>query len=53
MLNWIGCIRHGGQTNANMDMGYRQGVAVVMGDTAARLGRKVIFDKEKREIRPA
>jgi hypothetical protein len=34
-------------------MGYRQGIAIVMGDTAARLGRKVVFDRQKREIRPA
>jgi hypothetical protein len=36
-----------------MEMGYRQGIAVVMGDTASRPGRKVVFDREKREIRPA
>ncbi len=53
MADWFGCIREGGQTHANMEMGYRQGIAIVMGDTAARLGRKVVFDKEKREVRPA
>ncbi|KPL11044.1 hypothetical protein AMJ85_04780 [candidate division BRC1 bacterium SM23_51] len=53
MANWLGCIRNGSRTNANMEMGYKQGIAVVMGDTAYRLGRKVIFDKAKREIRPA
>lgn len=53
MTDWFNHIRNGGQTHANMDMGYKQGIAVVMGDTAYRLGRKVVFDKAKREIRPA
>jgi predicted dehydrogenase len=53
MANWFECIRNGGKTNANMEMGYKQGIAVIMGDTAYRLARKVVFDKEKREIRPA
>ncbi len=29
------------------------GVAVIMGDVAYLSGRKVIFDPQKREIRPA
>jgi len=53
MANWLGCIRNGGQPHADMDVGYKQGVAVVMGDTAYRLARKVVFDKEKRQIGPA
>jgi predicted dehydrogenase len=53
MANWLACIRSGNQTNANMAMGYKQGIAVIMGDAAYRLARKVIFDKDKREIRPA
>lgn len=53
MADWFGCIRGGGQTNANMEMGYKQGIAIVMGDTACRLGRKVVFDRQKRTIRPA
>jgi hypothetical protein len=51
--NWLDCIRGGGQPHANMDFGYKQGVAVLMGDAAYSLGRKVVFDKKKREIRPA
>ena len=51
MANWFSCIRNGGRPNADMEMGYKQGIAIVMGDTAYRLGRKVLFDKEKREIR--
>jgi len=53
VANWCDCIRNGGQPNANMDFGYKQGIAVIMGDMAYTLGRKVIFDKKKREIRPA
>ena len=53
VANWLDCIRQGGRPNADMEMGYRQGIAVVMGDTAYRLGRKVVFDSTKREIRPA
>lgn len=53
MGNWLECIRSGGRTNADMEMGYRQGIAVILGDAACRLGRKVVFDKQKREIRPA
>jgi predicted dehydrogenase len=53
MSNWLGCIRDGSRPNADMEMGYKQGIAVIMGDTAFRLARKVFFDREKREIRPA
>lgn len=53
VLNWIQCIREGGETNANMDIGYKQGIAVILGDAAHRLGRKVVFEREKRRIRPA
>ena len=51
--NWFDCIRNGGQPNANMEYGYKQGIAVLLGDMAYTLGRRVIFDREKREIRPA
>ncbi|MHC4441128.1 MAG: Gfo/Idh/MocA family protein [Planctomycetota bacterium] len=50
MKNWLDCIRTGKQPNANMDYGYKQGIAVLMGDLAYRKGRKVKFDKIKREI---
>lgn len=53
MADWFSAIRDGGQTNADMEMGYRQGIAIILGDTAHRLARKVVFDKEKREVRPA
>ena len=49
--NWFDCIRNGGQPNANMDFGYKQGVAVAMGDLAWDTNSKVYFDKDKREVR--
>jgi len=51
--NWFDCMRNGKEPNANMDYGHKQGIAVLMGDAAYSLGRKVTFDKEKRKIRPA
>ncbi|MBI4580082.1 MAG: hypothetical protein HY718_10300 [Planctomycetes bacterium] len=35
-----------------MEFGYKHGIATLMGDMAATLGRRVVFDKAKREIRP-
>jgi hypothetical protein len=51
--DWAQAIRNHSQPAANMEMGYRQGVAVVMGDSAYRLQRKVTFDEKARAIRPA
>ncbi len=53
VLNWLQCIRSRQEPRANMDAGYKQGVAVVLGDLAYTTGRKMIFDPDKREIRPA
>ena len=49
--NWFDCIRNGGQPNAGPDFGYKQGITVVMGDLSSMTGRKVTFDKQKREVR--
>jgi len=51
--NWLDCIRSGGEPNANMDYGYRQGIAVIMGDLACKTGRKVEFNKDTRVVLPA
>ena len=51
--DWARAIRNNTQPTADMEMGYRQGIAVVMGDMAFRLGRKVTFDAETRAIHPA
>ncbi|MDX9753018.1 MAG: Gfo/Idh/MocA family oxidoreductase [bacterium] len=53
MANWIRCIRTRQQPNANMEWGYKQGVACVLADQAYDEGRKMMFDPIKREIRPA
>ena len=49
--NWFQCIRNGGRPSADMDLGYKQGVTVAMGDLAWETNRKVYFDKDKRELR--
>jgi len=51
VANWFDCIRGGGRPNANMDFGHKQGIAVIMGDAAYSLRRRVTFQKEKQEIR--
>jgi predicted dehydrogenase len=53
MENWLRCVHERKQPNAHMGPGYMHGVAVLMADQAYATGRKVIFDKAKREIRPA
>lgn len=50
--DWAAAIRNGSQPSANMDLGYRQGVAVAMGDAAYRLQRKVVYDGQGRAIKP-
>ena len=51
IANWCDCVRGGDKPNANMDYGHKQGIAVLMGDMAYSLGRKVAFDQLTREIR--
>jgi predicted dehydrogenase len=51
--DWAQAIRNSTQPAVGMEMGYRQGVAVVMGDMAYRLQRKVVFDAKTRTIKPA
>lgn len=50
--NWCDCIRSGAQPNANVEYGYKHGIAVILGDVAYETGRKAVFDREKREVRP-
>ncbi len=52
MTNWLKCVRSREQPNADMDKGYMQGVAVILGDIAYEEGRKMTFDPAWREIRP-
>jgi predicted dehydrogenase len=51
--DWAAAIRNNTQPAANMEMGYRQGIAIILGDAAYRLQRKVNFDAETRTIKPA
>jgi predicted dehydrogenase len=50
--NWLDCIRTGAKPNANIELGYKHGIAVVMGDAAWTQNRKVYFDEAKREVGP-
>ena len=51
--NWLDCVRGGGRPNADIEFGHKHGIAVLAGDLACRLGHEVIFDRQKRELRPA
>ncbi len=51
--NWFHCIREGGEPAANMDYGYKQGIAVILGDLAYQTGCKVVFDEKTREVKKA
>ncbi|MBI1387011.1 MAG: hypothetical protein GC154_01005 [bacterium] len=53
MTNWVRCMRSRKQPAACMEWGYRHGVACILGDRAWEEGRKMAFDREKREIVPA
>jgi predicted dehydrogenase len=51
--DWAQAIRNSTQAAANMEMGYRQGIAVILADAAYRLQQKMAFDPATREIKPA
>lgn len=51
MLNWLECIRTRKRPAADMEAGYRHGVAVILGDVAYVTGRRAVFDPLKREVR--
>ena len=53
VANWLRCIRARKQPNADMDAGYKHGIAVLLADRAMVEGRKMIFDSARRDIRPA
>ncbi len=53
LVNWLKCIRSRKAPIADMEAGYKQGVAVILADRAMVEGRKMTFDPAKREIRPA
>ncbi|HSW45324.1 MAG TPA: hypothetical protein VLM89_07115, partial [Phycisphaerae bacterium] len=51
--NWLDCIRTGAKPNADIELGYKHGIAVVMGDLSWNVNRKVTFDPKTRELRLA
>jgi predicted dehydrogenase len=53
MVNWLKCIRTRQSPNANMDAGYKHGVAAILADRAFVEGRKMRFDPQARKIVPA
>ena len=50
-LDWLQCIRTRETPNASLDAGYQHAVAVNMAVRASDTGKRMIFDREKREIR--
>ncbi len=52
LKNWLDCIRSGAQPNAHIELGYKHGIAVVMGDVSWNVHRKVTFDPKTREVKP-
>ncbi len=53
MLDWLQCIVSRKAPNADMEAGYKHGVAVILADLAQRQGCKMMFNAKKREIRKA
>jgi predicted dehydrogenase len=49
-LDWLQCMRSGKQTRAPIESGYQQSVAGIMAVEAARTGRGMRYDHEKRQI---
>jgi predicted dehydrogenase len=50
MANLIECIRSGKTPNASIDAGYAHSVITILGSEAQRLGTRLVYDSEKREI---
>jgi predicted dehydrogenase len=50
-LNWLQCLRTRQQPNANIDAGYQHAVAVIMAMMSYDSGKRMVYDREKREIR--
>jgi len=48
--NWLDCARSGAQPAANMELSHKHGIAVVLGDLAWTLNRKVYYDPAGRAV---
>lgn len=53
MSNWLRSVRERKQPAADMEAGYKHGVAVVLADAAFVANRMMTFDPKARTIRPA
>ncbi|MFH1717202.1 MAG: Gfo/Idh/MocA family oxidoreductase [Planctomycetota bacterium] len=51
-LDWLQCLRTRKTPNASIDAGYQHAVAVIMAMQSFDTGQRMIYDQEKREIRP-
>ncbi len=51
--DWLQCLRSGKPTRAPIEAGYQHAVAVIMGVESYNTGRRVVYDREQRVIRPA
>jgi len=47
---WIDCIRHGGETSANIEKAYEEGVAIAMADISYRENCRTEWDPESKRI---
>ncbi len=52
MQDWLSCLRTRKQPNASVEAGYQHAVACILSDRAYVEGRRMVYDQEKREIRP-
>ena len=51
-LDWLQCLRTRKTPNASIDAGYQHAVACIMAMQSYDTGKKMIYDHEKRQIRP-
>jgi len=51
-LDWLQCLRTRKTPNASIDAGYQHAVAVIMAMQSYDTGLRMIYDHDKREIRP-
>jgi len=51
-LDWLQCIHSRKRCNADIDAGYQHAVACIMAMKALDTGRRQVYDRQAREIRP-
>ena len=50
-LDWLQCLRTRREPNASIDAGFQHAVAVIMAMMSYDVGRRMVYDADKREIR--